>query len=161
MKLRRIILEKRELYKLLTSIIRSFLKDKLKAIVVFGSMIYLGKGNDLDLLIIIDGLDTLKEKFNLESKISQMLNRKFPEYNFDVHVFSMDEFKSNLLPGSFLSGLALGYEVIYDKVNLESEILLFLERLSKDKYLLHNRYGTWNLGFHAKITYRLKRRVKL
>jgi len=159
--LRRITLEKRELYNLLTSIIGDFLVDRLKAIIVFGSMIYLGKGNDLDLLIIIDTLDTLKEKFNLESKISQILRREFPDYNFDVHIFSVEEFKDNLSPGSFLSGLALGYEVIYDKVNLESEILLFLERLSKDKYLLHNRYGTWNLGFHAKITYRLKRRVKL
>ena len=132
----------------------------MKAIVVFGSMIYLGKGNDLDLLIVIDKIDTLKEKFSLESKISRILRREFPDYNFDVHIFSVEEFKNNLSPGSFLSGLALGYEVIYDKVDLEDEILLFLKRLSREKYLLHNKYGTWNLSFHAKITYRLKRRVK-
>lgn len=158
--MRRITLEKRELFNFLTSIIGDVLKDRLKAIVVFGSMIYLGKGNDLDLLIVIDKIDTLKEKFSLESKISRILRREFPDYNFDVHIFSVEEFKNNLSPGSFLSGLALGYEVIYDKVDLEDEILLFLKRLSREKYLLHNKYGTWNLSFHAKITYRLKRRVK-
>ena len=158
--MRRITLGKRELFNLLTSLIGDFLKDRLKAIVVFGSMIYLGRGNDLDLIIVIDSLDTLKEKFNLESKISQILHREFPDYNFDIHVFSVEEFKGNLSPGSFLSGLALGYEVIYDKVDLESEILFFLKRLSEEKYLLHNKYGTWNLSFYAKITYRLKRKVK-
>lgn len=158
--MRRITLEKRELFNFLTSIIGDVLKDRLKAIVVFGSMIYLGKGNDLDLLIVIDKIDTLKEKFSLESKMSRILRREFPDYNFDVHIFSVEEFKNNLSPGSFLSGLALGYEVIYDKVDLEDEILLFLKRLSREKYLLHNKYGTWNLSFHAKITYRLKRRVK-
>gem|GEM_PF-5943920 len=50
------------------------------------------------------------------------------------------------------------YVVIFDAIGVEKYILEFLNRLSREKYILHNKYGSWNLAFFAKVT--LARRRK-
>ena len=149
-------LEKKELYNKITLKTKEILGENLKAIIVFGSTIYLGKGKDIDLIIIIDKEIDVKDKLKLEYKLKQILQKTIPNKIFDVHIFNLKEFKENLKPGTMLSGLALGYETIYGEQVIEPLILEFLQKLSREKYILHNKYGTWNLSFHAKITYRLK-----
>ena len=77
----------------------------------------------------------------------------------DVRILSVSEFR--LKPGSPLLGLVLGYDVLYGGSVLEPLILNFLKELLRDKYVLHNEYGTWNLSHYARITYNLRvRRFK-
>jgi len=78
-------------------------------------------------------------------------------YNVDPHVMDLEMFRENLVPGSFLSGLALGYEIVYDRIGVEKLILEFLEKLAKTKYVLHNEYGSWELSRHAYILLKRKR----
>ncbi len=151
-------LEKKELYNKITLKVKEIIGENLKAIIVFGSTIYLGKGKDIDLIIIIDKEINIRGKLELEYKLKQILQKIIPNKIFDIHVFNLKEFKENLQPGTMLSGLALGYEIIYGEQVVEPLILGFLKKLSREKYILHNKYGTWNLSFHAKITYKLKTR---
>ncbi len=151
------ILEKEELYNKIIIEAKKILGPSLKNIIVFGSYVYLGKGSDIDLIVIIDKEINLKDKLKLEHKLSYTLQNVYRNIIFDVHIFNLNEFKENLKPGTFLSGLALGYEIIYGDSTLNNIILSFLQKLSKEKYILHNKYGTWNLSFYAKITYKLKK----
>lgn len=151
-------LRRRELYDKITLKTKEIIGGCLKAVIVFGSTIYLGKGKDVDIIIITDKEVSMKKKLKLEYEVKCALQREIPKFTFDVHVFSLEEFKENLRPGTPLSGLALGYETIWGEQVVEQLILNFLKRLSKERYILHNEYGAWNLGFHAQVTYKLKAR---
>lgn len=141
--------------------IRILFNDRLKSIVLFGSYIYMGYGRDLDILIIIDRIKCLEEKFELEEKATEILNRLF-KYNvpIDVHILGVEELDQNTRIGSFLSGLVLGYNVIYDECNVERKIEKMLEELAKLNYIYVNRYGEWNLSKLAKITMNIKGKAK-
>jgi hypothetical protein len=60
--------------------------------------------------------------------------------------------------GSFLSGLALGYKVIHDKLDIEERILRMLEKLTEQRYIYLNRHGEWNISKMAEITLSIKKR---
>jgi hypothetical protein len=60
--------------------------------------------------------------------------------------------------GSFLSGLALGYKVIHDKLDIEGKILRMLEKLAEQRYIYLNRYGEWDISKMAEITLSIKKR---
>ncbi len=150
----------RESYELVISKVKEVVGKDLVGILIFGSTIYLGSGEDVDLVVIISSELSLKDRFKVEYRVKKELERLFKSLIFDVHILSIEEFRNNLKPGSFLSGLALGYEVIYGKLVLEPLILDFLNELSKEKYILHNKYGTWNLSHHAKVLYKIKSKHK-
>ena len=154
--MQRRILGREEFYSKILNLILDFLDVKVLGVVVFGSTVYIGEGNDVDLLVILSDELELKEKMRLEELIASKLRRAFKEVMFDVHVFDIQGFQENLVPGSFLSGLALGYLVLYERGGVEEKIVNFLRNLSKEKYTLHNKYGTWNLGFHASILLKRK-----
>lgn len=156
--LQRDILEKRELYHRILSKVREILGDRLRAVIVFGSHVYLGGGNDIDLAVVIDGSLDPKSKLKLEYRVKKALEKAMPGNVFDVHAFNVEDFKENLEPGTALSGLALGYKLLYGEEAIEQLIIGFLEKLSREKYILHNKYGSWNLSFHAKVLYKLKQR---
>ncbi len=151
----------RELRDVITSRIKEVLGRDAVGVVVFGSTIYLGSGRDVDLIVITKGEVGLKDRLEVEYRIKKELEAVLKGSVLDVHVMDIEEFRSNLRPGTFLSGLALGYEVLKGEEVLEPLILNFLRELSKGRYVLHNRYGTWNLSHHARVTYDLKvRRLK-
>jgi predicted nucleotidyltransferase len=139
--------------------ILDLLNGRVLGIVLFGSTIYLGYGRDIDLLVVLRGEVDIAEKMRLERLLAGRLNR-ITRRPLDIHVFDMEGIRENLFPGSFLSGLALGYKILYDEGGVEEAILGFLEELSKTKYRLHNRYGSWDLGFHASIILKSKRGAK-
>jgi len=151
-------LGKEKFYEDILEFSKSSLGDRVVGIVLFGSYVYLGHGKDVDLLIIISRELDLKEKFSLERTFSRDLRKKVGDFIFDIHILGVKEFEENLRPGSFLSGLALGYEVLYDRIGLEEKILAFLERLSRTKYVLHNRHGSWDLSHMARIMLKIKRK---
>ncbi len=154
--MRRATFGRKESYDALVNIARKLFDDNLCAVVIFGSAVYMGGGRDVDALIVVDKDVDLREKIRLELEISKELRSMLGGTAIDVHVLSLRDFEDNLVPGSFLSGLALGYDILTDSCSVEDKILLFLEELSKERYVLHNRYGSWDLGFHA--TRLLKRR---
>ncbi len=133
----------------------------MKSIIVFGSTIYMGRGRDIDLIVIIDKLKGLAEKQELEYTLMIELMKKHKDLIFDVHVMDIELFRENLVPGTFLSGLALGYTILYDEINIEKQILDFLNKLSREKYILHNKYGSWDLSKHARIMLRLKSKSRM
>ncbi|MEM3865279.1 MAG: hypothetical protein QW724_05780 [Nitrososphaerota archaeon] len=137
--------------------LETLLGTRLVSIILFGSSIYIGRGRDVDILILIDSISGLDEKMDLEEEIKMLLNRSFNyEVVFDAHILDLEQFNENLKIGSFLSGLSLGYQVIYDKNNVEEKIVEMLKTLSKSRYIMVNKYGRWNLSKIAEIKLRIK-----
>lgn len=134
------------------------LGEELLAAFVFGSTIYYGKGRDVDIVAVVSKDRNMKEKLALEYRIRRHLCRDYRICGADLHVMSIHEFRENLKPGTFLSGFALGYRVLLDRGNIEKEVLSFLKLLNGSDYVIYNRYGRWNLGRHAGITYRRRKR---
>jgi len=135
--------------------ILGLLDGRVAGIILFGSTVYLGEGRDVDLLVVLRDEVGVEEKMRLEYILAGSLERSIRR-PLDIHVFGMKGLRENLIPGSFLSGLALGYKVLYDEGGVEEMILRFLEKLSETTYRLHNKYGSWNLGFHASVTLKAK-----
>ncbi len=54
----------------------------------------------------------------------------------DVIFLTLEDFLDNLKPGTFLSGLALGYKILYDKILIDKYIKKFMEELSKEYYAI-------------------------
>jgi len=153
----RVILEREELYSRIVSVVRSFFGSELEAVIVFGSYIYMGGGRDIDLIIVVKEKPT-KNKIELEYKIKRLLEDSIPGAVFDIHILSIDEFRDNLSPGTVLAGLALGYEAIFGENLVEPLILDFLEKLTSERYVLHNRYGSWSIAHHAKLLLKIKKK---
>ncbi len=142
-------LGERELYNIYR-VIKGFFRDKLLSIILFGSTVYRGYGRDIDLIVIVDEELDLHRRFDIEYKLRIELRRRNILGDVDIHVIDKDSFIENLVPGTFLSGLALGYRILYDRIGVEKYILELLKRLSREKYVLHNKYGSWDLSFYAK-----------
>ncbi len=144
------ILEKKILSKIL-----EYRSDTL-AVIVFGSSVYRGRGSDIDLVVVVEDYleDPLRDSISLRLFVNKQLGYKV--YT-DIHVLSLEDFRKNLEVGSFLTGLALGYKVLYDKTGrIDKDILDFLKKVSKVDYVLVNKYGKWRLKYHAQRL--LKRR---
>ena len=135
-----------ELLRAVTKVVRNPL-----AVIAFGRWVYRGEGRDQDVIVVVNQL-SMKEKFSLEYRVR--VEGLKAGMNLDPHIMSLEDFKENLRPGTFLSGLALGYEVIIDRCDVEGLIHSFLEELSGVEYTLVNRYGEWDLRRIASITLR-------
>ncbi|MEM3070468.1 MAG: nucleotidyltransferase domain-containing protein [Candidatus Bathyarchaeia archaeon] len=156
----RSILGLRASYDRLKEAVRGSLGASPLGIILFGSTVYMGRGRDLDLLVIVERVEgPLVKRFEAERLISREIFKGLGVWA-DVHILDLEELKENLAPGTFLSGLALGYELINGGADVEEPILTFLEKLSNGRYILHNRYGTWDLAMHAKLTIRRSRTSK-
>ncbi len=149
-------LERKGFYKEIARALEDYLGESIVGALIFGSTVYAGSGRDIDILVIVDEDLDVKSKIRLEHSISRKLSSFFKNSIFDVHVMSTGEFRENLKPGSFLSGLALGYQVLIDKAGIEEYVLEFLKTLSREKLVLHNKYGSWDLSFHASVLYNIK-----
>ena len=87
-------------------------------------------------------------KDNLEKKLSIDLTRRYRYRKvFDIHILTLDSFLENLKPPSFISGIFLGYEVIYDKINIKNIVECMRERLRRlgIKYTFIDKYGVWTI----------------
>jgi len=151
-----ISLRREEFYRRISKVLLEEVGDILRGVIVFGSSVYFTSARDVDLIVIVNGSLDLKKKMKLELKLSKRLRKSFDSIFFDIHVMDFDMFKENLVPGSFLHGLALGYEIIYGNGEINKLILNFLKDVSSEKYVIHGKYGSWNLAFHARLTYKRK-----
>ena len=113
------------------------LGKELLTVILFGSYVYnKQKAKDIDIIVIVDHLKDIHDKVNAEVEITKKLIRLFKR-SLDVLVFDLDTFKENLVVGTVLTGLVLGYNVLYDKIGVEKLIHNFIEEISKeDEYVL-------------------------
>lgn len=127
-------------------VLKSFGKV-LKALVIFGSSTFSRNPNDIDLLVVVNKLSSVSEKIELELSISRSLRDLEPGKPFDVVVLDVEMLKENMVVGSFLTGLVLGYRVVYDEIGFDDLVKNLIRDLTKnaDDYVLIKRGRKINL----------------
>ncbi|MEM0481269.1 MAG: hypothetical protein QXM16_00030 [Nitrososphaerota archaeon] len=113
------------------------------------------RARDIDLLIIVDRLSNVVEKFNLEVEISRALRTVESTTPFDVIIFDGDSFRENLEPGTLASGLIAGYRVVYDELGLEKLIEPLIEKIARGEYIVQKNGRRINLSALARARLRL------
>lgn len=128
---------------------------RLLSVILFGSYVYSpSKARDVDVIVVVDDLRDINDKFAMEASISRELSRLFKK-SVDVQVYDLSSFKENLTVGTVLTGFALGYKIVYDVAKVKSEIQEFLRRVSEeDEYILVKK-RRWNLVALAKARARI------
>ncbi len=115
------------------------------SIILFGSYARFGKGNDIYIAVIIRKNINLKEKEEIERKLMKILDKEFEyKFSFDVHVLSLKIFEKKVEPPRFLSGIFLGYEILYGKINIK-KIIEEKRRKLKCEYTYVDKFGTWKI----------------
>ncbi len=135
--------------KVLSSILG--LRSDVLAVIVFGSYVYMGRGRDLDIIVVVK--DYKKDPFRDSIELRMSLHKKLGYRPYlDIHVLTLEDFRKNLEVGTFLTGLALGYKILYDNTGYIEELIIeFLKRIADTGYTLINKYGEWRLHKHARI----------
>lgn len=135
----------------ISKIIKKKFGKNLVSIVLFGSFVRGFKGQDIDILVVVRNLPKSWKKIRcLEKKLESHLFKK-TERICDIHLFSPKNFKENLVAGSFLTGLALGYRVIFDSEDTSQEIKRFVASLKGKPIKYVDKYGEWEIGKIAEI----------
>jgi len=123
---------------------------KVLATILFGSYVYSPrKAKDIDMIVIVDNLKNINDKITLEVEISRKLRKLFRK-NIDIQVFDIESFEENLIVGTFLTGLVLGYKIIHDTIGVEKKIQEFIKEISKEDKYVFIKKRKWNLAAIAK-----------
>ncbi|MBS7637426.1 nucleotidyltransferase domain-containing protein [Candidatus Bathyarchaeota archaeon] len=92
------ILGLRASYDRLQEALRGALGAKPLGVILFGSMVYMGRGRDLDLLVIVERMEGPPMKRSEdENSVSREIFKGLGMWA-DVHIFDLEEFKENLAP---------------------------------------------------------------
>ncbi|WP_440059490.1 hypothetical protein ACSU1N_06800 [Thermogladius sp. 4427co] len=128
-----------------------FYGRKLRAVIIFGSSVYNPlRSRDVDIIVVVDRIEDVKEKYVLELEISKEL-RKCISKPVDVIVFDVEMLEENTRPGTVLSGLIAGYVVVYDEIGVESILEKVLENiLQVDEYIIVKKGRKLDLASIAK-----------
>lgn len=124
--------------------------ENLGAIIRFGSKARgLGRAtSDVDLIIILKHLpENLRE---VEKQTASSLFHTFGT-TFDLHLFTVTGFSENLVPGSFVLGIFLGYDLLFDRLNVKEIIERARERLKGKDIVYKGKYGRWNISKVSQI----------
>lgn len=113
--------------------LKEYLGENLLSVILFGSHAYKGYGRDIDLIVILKQDISFEKSIDIKMKLLKILNYKSIP---DIIFFTLEDFLDNLKPGIFLSGLALGYKILYDKILIDKYIKKFMEELSKEYYAI-------------------------
>ena len=126
------------------------------AVVLFGSCVYSPRrARDVDLLVIVDELRDFHEKVALEVEVSRSLHRELRRA-VDVVVLDLESFRENLAVGTFLSGLVLGYRVLYDAIGVDKLLEELFSKLADEDYV-YVKGRRWNLSAVARAKLRWRR----
>lgn len=133
----------------------------VKAIILYGSIVYSpSSAHDIDVLIVVDKIRDVNEKTRLEYILKSHLRKK-SILPIDVTVFDTKILEENLVPGTFLSGLVLGYDILYDEINFEEIINeLFIKIAQLDDYIYIKNRKKWNLSNIAKARIKYRQTIK-
>lgn len=127
------------------------LDRRVLAIILFGSYIYsLRNSRDIDVVLIVDSLADLRDKITLEAEIARSLSRECKR-KVDIQVFDLESFRENLTIGTLLSGLILGYRIVYDEVGVGESIREFIKAASKEPEYTYVKRKKWKLTAIARV----------
>lgn len=122
---------------------------KVLSILVFGSYVYSPRrSRDIDLLVVVDRLGDIREKISIEIGILRELRREIRK-PIDIVVLDLDSLRENLAVGTFLSGLVIGYRVIYDSIGIDKMLGELFKELAGDNYI-YTKKRRWNLSAIAR-----------
>jgi hypothetical protein len=112
------------------------------------------RARDLDLLVIVDRLGGPREKARLEYELSRILHREgIPA---DVVVLDPGSLRENAAPGTFLSGLVMGYKILLDEgLGLDGLLKELTEELARSGYEYWKGGRRWRLSALARVKRRL------
>lgn len=115
------------------------LGKELLCVVLFGSYVYkYREARDIDIIVVVNELKDLEEKMRLEVRLTHVL-RSALAIPVDIIVFDLDSLKENLRPGTVLSGLVLGFRVLYDAVGFTRYFKELVKGLAQDDYVLYKK----------------------
>ncbi|OYT50107.1 MAG: hypothetical protein B6U73_04625 [Desulfurococcales archaeon ex4484_204] len=115
------------------------LGKELLCVVLFGSYVYkYREARDIDIIVVVNELKDLEEKMHLEVRLTHVL-RSALAIPVDIIVFDLDSLKENLRPGTVLSGLVLGFRVLYDAVGFTRYFKELVKGLAQDDYVLYKK----------------------
>ncbi|MDJ0268989.1 MAG: hypothetical protein NXY59_00265 [Aigarchaeota archaeon] len=120
---------------------RELFGGRLLVVAVFGSSVYYDiRSGDIDVLVVVDEELSFEKKLSKETELSiKLLRASGGSRAFDVHVMDVRQFQDNLKPGTFLSGLVLGYRVLYDRIGFKGYVEKLFQRLVDENYVLVNK----------------------
>ena len=105
----------------------------LKALVLFGSYVYNPlKSRDIDILLIVDKLVNAKEKLAIEVEVARNV-KALCRKPVDVIVFDIDMLKENAEPGGIVSGLVIGYKILYDDIGMQKIVEGVVDKISREE----------------------------
>ena len=140
-----------KVYSLIVNTLNKF-NRKLLSLVLFGSYVRSPrKAEDIDLLVIIDRIENVHEKFEIEKELSLNLIKEL-QMPFEVVVLDFNNFIENLKEGTFISGLVLGYKILYDEISIEKYIKELCKKLIENldyEFIKHGK--RYRLSIFAKI----------
>ena len=125
---------------------------KIKAVIIFGSSVYNPlKSRDIDILVVVDKIESAKEKHLIELEISRLLRPLYMYKPVDIVVMDVEMLKDNAEAGTLLSGLVLGYKILYDEICVKNTIEKILEDVAKtEEYIVFKNGRKLNLSSIAK-----------
>ncbi|MEM0317357.1 MAG: hypothetical protein QXO97_05150 [Candidatus Nezhaarchaeales archaeon] len=118
---------------------------------MFGSYVYSqAKARDLDLLVVVERLNDIHEKSELELGIKRALRDVSRFKPIDVVVLDLEMLRENMKPGTMLSGLVCGYKVLYDEIGLPTLIEDLVKALALEDVVLIKRGRRLSISAHAR-----------
>lgn len=105
---------------------------------------------DIDILVVIDRLESVDEKVELEVEIKRAL-RSLARKPVDVLVFDVETLRENLEPGGVASGLVLGYKALLDELGLEGLVAEAARRVAGEDVVIVKRGRRINLSAIARV----------
>jgi len=127
---------------------------ELKALVLFGSAVYNSvKARDIDLLVV-DKLENPGKALLHAAELAARLRRALGK-PFDVVLLDTESLRENAQPGTVVSGLALGFKVLYDAVGFSKLVEEMLRSLTTTDYR-YFKEGRWiDLSIAARVKMKL------
>jgi len=131
---------------------RRILGGRLKGLLLYGSYARSPlRARDMDILVVIDRLGSVREGLELEARIAAELHRSgIPA---DVVVLDVEGARENTAPGALLSGLVAGYRVLYDDgVCFDCLAAEAASRLAETDYEYWKGGRRWRLSAIARVS---------
>jgi hypothetical protein len=127
-------------------------------VLLFGSSVYSPRrARDIDIIIVVDKLSSIEEKFALEQAVKRALRELDQRRVYDIIVFDEESFMENTAPGCLVSGVVAGYEVIFDELGFEEIVKKLALSILEEKPVIYKKNRKLNLALYFK---HLLRKIK-
>jgi hypothetical protein len=120
-------------------------------VLLFGSSVYSPRrARDIDIIIVVDKLSSIEEKFALEQAVKRALRELDQRRVYDIIVFDEESFMENTVPGCLVSGVVAGYEAIFDELGFEEIVKKLALSILEEKPVIYKKNRKLNLALYSK-----------